>query len=396
MPQRRQRAMPHRSKPPAARRPADPLPEQSAQPGRSAPEPTRPAPQQPRPAAEQDKSDAAPAGEAEPDPVDPEPVAGTARRWRRALLIIGLALLLLAAGGALYGRSVVQRVDRVDAFGALPEAHRPSRGAPQALNLLILGSDARNPDSPDARADTIMLLHLPARRDQAQLISIPRDTWVTVPRTPDGQRGGRKAKINAAYEWGGAPLMVRTVEEFTGVRIDHVVILEFAGFERIVDAIGGIEIDIETTFTSIHPPHRVFHQGRQRLDGAAALDYARQRKQFPDGDFARIRHQQQLLVAILDQAARGGLLTNPVRLNNLLRATADAVTTDHTLPIIDLAWQLRGLRGSQITRLTSPSARIGQEGKQSVVYPDTAKARGLYQAVRDDDVPRWLAENPPR
>ncbi|MEV1287512.1 LCP family protein [Micromonospora sp. NPDC049679] len=321
------------------------------------------------------------------------------RRFRITALIVGLVLLLvvggLGLGGRLYARSVGQEIERVDAFSHVPEAERPTRAASKALNLLILGSDSRDPDTKGSRTDTIMVLHLPAARDRAQLISIPRDTWVTVPKSADGRTGGANAKINTAYAWGGTSLMVRTVESFTAVRIDHVLLIDFAGFQRIVDAVGGVEIDVDRGFTSIHPPHRTFTAGRQRLNGAAALDYSRQRKQFSDGDFARIRHQQQVIAAIMDQAAAKGFLANPVRLNSFLRATADAITADKTLSVFDLAWEMRGVRSSDLSRLTSPSSGTGTEGDESVVYTDTGQARRLYQAVKDDAMEKWLADNPP-
>ena len=94
------------------------------------------------------------------------------------------------------------------------------------------------------------------------------------------------AKINAAYAWGGTPLMVQTVETFTGVHLDHVLLIDFAGFAQVVNALGGVDLKIEKTITSIHPPHRTFRKGTQHLSGAEALDYVRQRYQFADGDFS--------------------------------------------------------------------------------------------------------------
>ncbi|MFD0742477.1 LCP family protein [Phytohabitans flavus] len=218
------------------------------------------------------------------------------------------------------------------------------------------------------------------------MISIPRDLWVSVPKSKDGRHGGRDAKINAAFAWGGIPLMVQTVEKYTGVRIDHVAIIDFGGFQEIVDALGGVEIDVEQSFTSIHKPHRKFTKGPQTLDGAAALDYARERYAFRDGDFARMRHQQQLIKAVLDKAASGGLLTNPGRLNSFLRATADAVSVDETMSIFDTAADLRHLRSGNLTFLTSPNKGSGQVGSESVVLEDPQKAKALFEAVRRDAV----------
>jgi len=331
-------------------------------------------------------------------PPDASPPVKKSRRGRRARTIVLITLLVLAllAGGGLiagglYYRSVEGSIDRVDAFNDVPEASRPEKVADDAKNILILGSDSRDPEnSTGGRSDTIILAHLPKGRGSAQLISIPRDLWVNVPKSKDGQHGGRDAKINAAFAWGGIPLTVQTVEKYTGVRIDHVSIIDFAGFQEIVDALGGVEIDVEQSFTSIHKPHRKFAKGPQTLDGAAALDYARERYAFRDGDFARMRHQQQLIKAVLDKAASGGLLTNPGRLNSFLRATADAVSVDKTMSIFDTATELRHLRSGNLTFLTSPNKGPGQKGSESVVLDDPQKAKALYDAVRRDSVQEVL------
>jgi LCP family protein required for cell wall assembly len=323
---------------------------------------------------------------------EPQPPAPTKKR--RALRFVLIALLagaLLGGGGAIAGgfylRSVEKGIVRVDAFAEVPTEGRPEKVVQKARNILLLGSDSRDPDNTGgSRSDTIIVAHLPADRSSAQLISIPRDTWVHVPASKNGKNGNRDAKINASYAWGGIPLVVQTVEKFTGVRIDNVAIIDFAGFQEIVDALGGIDLYIEQDITSIHEPFRKFSQGEQHLDGAAALDYARQRKQFADGDFARIRHQQQVIKAILDKAATGGTLANPAKLNSFLRATADAVSVDKTMSIFDTATEMRDLRSGNLTFLTNPSKGTGKVGGESVVFPDKAKAKALYDAVREDAV----------
>jgi LCP family protein required for cell wall assembly len=318
------------------------------------------------------------------------------RRVRRILLITLLAFVLLIGGGfvagGLYLRSVEGSIERVDAFNDVPEESRPEKVADDAKNILILGSDTRDPENTSgSRSDTIILAHMPKGRESAQLISIPRDTWVFVPKSKNGQYGGREAKINAAFAWGGIPLMVQTVEKYTGVRIDNVAIIDFAGFEQIIDALGGVDIDVEESFTSIHKPHRKFTKGMQELNGAAALDYARERFAFSDGDFARIRHQQQLIKAVLDKAASGGLLTNPGRLNSFLQATADAVAVDKTFSIFDSATEMRHLRSGNLTFITNPTTGTGQKGSESVVLDDPQGVKAIYDAVRRDSVPDILS-----
>ncbi|MEV1288035.1 LCP family protein [Micromonospora sp. NPDC049679] len=300
---------------------------------------------------------------------------------------------LLAAG--LYVRSLESGIERVDAFDEVPEESRPVKVAQDAKNILILGSDSRDPENKSgSRTDTIILAHLPKDRSSAQLISIPRDTWVHVPTAKNGQ-GGRNAKINAAFAWGGIPLMVQAVEKFTGVRVDHVAIVDFGGFKEIVDALGGVEINVDESFTSTHSLNangrREFVKGKQVMDGAAALDYARERYAFADGDFARIRHQQQVIKAILDKAASGGLLSSPTKLNAFVKATADAVSVDETLSIVDMAGEMRHLRSGNLTFVTSPTKGTGMVGTESVVFANTEKAKAFYDAVRRDGVPEILS-----
>lgn len=344
-------------------------------------------------------------------PVDLEPAADAPiqqaaapqrRRRLRNLLILLTIFAVLAGGGALavtlYARDLNQDIARIEAFDQVPEQARPvkEKAAGDAMNFLILGSDTRDPETTGgSRSDTIIVLHLPADRSGAQLVSIPRDTWVHVPRSADGRHGNTSAKINAAFAWGGTPLMVQTVEDYTKVRIDHVMMVDFAGFKEIVDALGGVEIDVEQAFTSTHSLSpggvRAFETGPQTMDGATALDYARERYAFKDGDFARIRHQQQVIKAILSKASSGGVLTSPGRLNSFLRATADSVSVDETLNIFGMADDVRDLRGENLSFYTSPSAGTGTRGDQSVVLPDRAKAKVLFDAIRRDDVAKIAA-----
>ncbi len=340
-----------------------------------------------------------PTGILEPDaiPAD-EPAAPPRSRRRRALRIIlysTLVVAVLAAGAGLalglYVHSIESKIPRINAFAEVPEASRPEKVVSGAENLLILGSDTRDPENTaGSRSDTIILAHITKDGGAAQLVSIPRDTWVHIPKSSNGKYGNQNAKINAAFAWGGVPLVVQTVEGFTGVRIDHVVIVDFSGFKEIIDALDGVDIDVDQSFTSTHAftptGRRVFTKGMTHMDGEMALDYSRERYALPDGDFGRIRHQQQMIKAVLDKAASGGMLTDPGQLNAFLTATAEAVTVDRTLSIFDTALQLRHLRSGNLTFFTSPSKGTGTIGGQSVVYPDLAKAKALFDAIRDDTV----------
>jgi len=327
---------------------------------------------------------------------------GPKPRWDRIALVIVLAVALCGGfGGAglwIYGKVVEGGLGRTDPFSALTRG-RPPETVNGAQNILLVGTDMADPDSPaddpgQHRTDTIILMHIPSSQDHAYLVSLPRDLWVSVPqKATDPDCGSRRAKINSAFAWGELPLLVRTVECFSSVRINHVVQIDFGGFKQVVDALGGLDMPIERDITSIHPPYRQFKQGTMHLNGAEALDYTRQRKQFPDGDFARMRHQQQLLKIMLDKAASTETLTNPVKFNNFVQAVTKAVKVDRDFKLLDMAIQFRGLRSEDLTFLTSPYSGTDEVGGQSVVLSDRAKAIELYNAIAADRMAEWASAN---
>jgi LCP family protein required for cell wall assembly len=311
---------------------------------------------------------------------------------------VALAVLLLIAGigvvsSYLWVKDVDNDLKRTDPFAQL--TGRPQKLADGTVNILLVGSDSRAEDpSIGERSDTLVIMHIPASHDRAYLTSIPRDTWVHVPLSADGQNGDTMAKINAAYAWGGLPLTVQTVEEFTGVRMDHVVVIDFAGFVQVVDALGGVDMNIEQTITSIHPPNRVFHEGPNTLNGEEALDYVRQRYQFPDGDFARMRHQQEFLKAVLDKAVSKGTVTNLNAFKDFVASVANAITVDKDFSLIDLGWQFHSLRSENMTFMISPNLGSDTIDGQSVVVSDRDTASGLYDAMAHDTLADWLAQHP--
>ncbi|GAA1786251.1 LCP family protein [Luedemannella flava] len=324
-------------------------------------------------------------------------------RWGRIALVGTLALVLLIGvfglGVYLYANSFNSKLDRTDPFSAIT-GDRPPKIVDGAFNILLLGSDSRDPDAPIDKAgkwrtDTIVLMHVSADHQKAYLVSFPRDLYVHVPQSADGQYGNTMAKLNAAYAWGGLPLMVQTVEGYTGVRIDHVAIIDFAGFKDVVDALGGVDLKVEKTIKSVHKPYRTFKKGTNHMNGTQALDWIRQRYQFPDGDFARIRHQQEFLKAIMDKAVSTGTLANPVKLNNFLNAVVKAVKVDKEFDLVSMALQFRNMNSSNLVFLTSPHLNPQNINGESVVPGDKEKALGLYDAMAKDKVGEWVAANPP-
>src|SRR6266508_4116062 len=307
----------------------------------------------------------------------PAPYRGRPRpRWGRIALVFGLALLLLAGvaagGAALYYHQLNSNVDKVDPFSQLTGG-RPPKTVPGALNILMLGSDSRDPDSKaqpgEWRTDTMILMHIPKSHDRAYLISIPRDLYVFIPRSQaDPSLGNTRAKINAAFAWGGLPLAVQTMEEFTGVRMDHVVLIDFGGFKQVTDALGGVDLNIEQDVTSIHPPFRHFNKGLNHVNGDEAL---------------------------MKKATDTGTLTNLPRLKAFLDAVSKAIVVDKDFSLADMALQFRNIKGENMTFMVSPHNGSQIVNGEDVVVSDKAKASSLYDAVSKDTVETWIAEHAP-
>ncbi|MEV6487888.1 LCP family protein [Actinoplanes sp. NPDC051633] len=349
-----------------------------------------------------------PSGPGGPPPRDPgrgpgQPYRGKRKpRWGRIALVVGAVLVVggLIAGISLYGYAsgLDKDLKRTNAFEDITKG-RPVKEVDGALNILMVGSDSRDPDTDDGkasewRADTLILMHIPADHKSAQLISIPRDLWVSIPSANDAPcDSGSRNKINAAFAFGGLPRAVRTVECMTDVHIDHVMAIDFGGFKEVTDALGGVDLKVDYSIKSIHKPYRKFTKGTMHMDGAQALDWIRQRKQFPRGDFDRMRHQQEFLKALMDKAASTGTLTNPAKLNNFLKAVTAAVTVDNDFSLTDMAVQFRNLRGENLTFITSPNNGSQTIGGQSVVVSDRENALALYKAVSADKLGEWMAAN---
>ncbi|MFI0371329.1 LCP family protein [Actinomadura sp. 1N219] len=228
-----------------------------------------------------------------------------------------------------------------------------------------------------------MLVHLSGRGDRVSVIAIPRDGWVPVP-------GHGTTKINAAFAHGGPALLIRTVEQLTGVRVDHYAALDFGGFVQMTDALGGVDVTI--TKKTHDPKHdRTWQAGRQHLDGVEALDFVRQRWNLPDGDLDRIKRQQAFLHALAEKALD---TRNPIKIDRFIRAATRSVTVDDSVT----SGTLRGLahrllRTSLREYLTTPVAGTDQREGQSIVLLDDGRARTLFTAVRDDRVGEYVTRS---
>lgn len=331
---------------------------------------------------------------------------------------IGLVASIAAAGGGFAvwstANSTNDDLDRAFDLDAIPEEDRPER-TNQALNLLVIGSDHREGnDESDARSDTTILMHVNEDGNAAYGISIPRDLYVYIPEDPEAEVSDTLDKFNAAYAWGGVNLTVRTIENLTGVRIDHIIEIDFNGLVAVVDALGGVTLDVEPAdadgyitdepgIESIHGEHRFFPAGPNTLFGEEALDYVRQRYQYNEGDFARMRHQQELIKAIMDSALSAGVLTDEDKLTSFISSTSDAVKVDTEFNAVSTAINLMDMRSDDLVFMTTPHLGTGEQGGQSVVvYADdpqdpaasNPEAVSLWEAVRDDLVEEWIAANP--
>ncbi|MFB9194785.1 LCP family protein [Actinomadura verrucosospora] len=313
------------------------------------------------------------------------------RRWPRVLIAVGVfvALVVAGLGGLAWQRqsSYNGNIDRLK--GVMPDdsPNRPGANVEGTENWLLVGSDSRADATTgegnqvwkpgQQRTDTIMLLHLPADRKKAYIVSFPRDSWVEIP-------GYGPQKINAAFSFGGPKLLIETMENLTGIRIDHYGAIDFEGFKSMTDALGGVTVNIKQ---GVYDPARKkrWEAGRQKLNGEDALLFVRQRYNLPNGDFDRIKRQQAFLGALAKQAADRGTLTNPLKLDRFLSALTKSISVDEGVSAGDLrslALSMRSVRASDVMFMTLPHKGTGMRKRQSVVFLDGAKAKALFEAVK--------------
>ena len=331
---------------------------------------------------------------------------GPARRRpvrRRILRVLaaGTALLVLAGAGAAW--AVYRKLDdniETDANTAEVlgdyEDQRPLDTAGEAENILLIGTDDRSganakygAESDTQRSDTTILLHLSADRSSATAVSIPRDLMTEIPacRRPDGSETSPQfAQFNWAFQFGGAACTIRTVENLTGIRIDHHLIVDFTGFKRMVDAVGGVEICLPEPVRD-RDAKLDLPAGRQTVRGEDALAYVRARHSFGDGsDTGRIARQQRFLASLVKKVKDSGVLLNPVRLYPLLDAATSSLTADEGLDsldeLYDLARTLQDVPANGIGFLTVPRRPYAYNpNRDELVQP---AADELFAALRND------------
>jgi LCP family protein required for cell wall assembly len=316
-----------------------------------------------------------------------------------SIAIVGISAISWAGLGR-----ITAAIPRVDAFAGLE--NRPKKES-SAVNYLIVGSDTREGLSREEikrlkvggtdvaagkRSDTMLLIHISKKRDKAAIISIPRDSYALIPEHNNSQSKvipAAYSKINSAYNWGGAPLLIETLEGMSDLRIDHYVELNFVGFVRMVDALGGVEI---CTKKDINDPksHLTLPAGTHVLDGVDSLKFVRTRVFDGLGDLGRMKRQQEFASAMLRKATSAGVLLNPVKMVDFINSALDSVVTDEGLSqgdLLTLGKQLRNLSASNVRTLTIPLKyyNYNKNGVSAAVLWDPVLAPELFERIKNDE-----------
>lgn len=326
-------------------------------------------------------------GNRPPSPPPPaQPRNGGRRRhrgWRlvRSLLVAWLIWLLIVPAIALFRSSTVD---------ATPEGQRPDQQPGTAT--LMIGTDQRDNLSPaeqkklgtgtetGARTDTMLILYTPPH-GRTVLISLPRDSYVPIP-------GHGRNKLNAAYAIGGPKLLMQTVEQVTGLRMDGYIEMGFAGFVDMVDAVGGVQVCLDKPMVD-KDSHTNLPAGCQELDGIQALGYVRMRKADPMGDLGRVKRQQQITAAVAKKVMSPWTFINPVRYWRVNMAVAKSFTRSTDTSLLTTAKIVTGLHratGSNGIRMTVPiaDANLSTPAGSAVLW-DRSKSLALFEALAKGD-----------
>ncbi|MEV3990218.1 LCP family protein [Streptomyces sp. NPDC049837] len=316
--------------------------------------------------------------------------------WRRRIKIGSIVVLVAVLGttiGTYFWADGKMRRE-VDLAKVID---RPKEG--DCTTYLIVGSDSREGMTAEEkkklhtgsaegkRTDSMMILA--ACGSGNTMISLPRDSDVEIPKFVGSDSGktfpaqGRRVKLNAAYAEDGPELLVRTVEHNTGLRIDHYAEIGFAGFANIVDALGGVEMNIEKGFKD-KKSGADFQAGKQTLNGEQALAFVRTRYAFAESDLARTKNQQKFLSALASQAATPGTILNPFKLYPTMGAGLDTLIVDKDMSLFDLGemfFAMKGISGGDGTSMNMP---INGTRGGNLVW-DKAKVQQLVQQIQNDE-----------
>lgn len=326
-------------------------------------------------------------------------------RWVAALT--SLVVLLGTVAGYVAYRHYDSNIARIRDFVIKGHTQPPPSG--NAQNILLVGSDTREGYTPEqlkaagtefdagARSDTVILAHIPGDGSRATLVSFPRDSYVQIPEwtAPDGKvYAARMRKLNYAFSEGVLPggnpgLLVATVENLSGLRIDHYVQIDFLGFQKMVDALGGIDVclrkDAKDKFSGINLTAGVHHN----INGKVALAFVRQRHGLANADFDRIKRQQYFIGAVMRKVTSAGTLLNPLKLSAFLERGTASVAADEGLSFSELrtlALRLRNLDAQHVAFVTLPftDAYADKGVAGSVVLLDEPRMNALFASLRGD------------
>ncbi|WP_405923998.1 LCP family protein [Streptomyces sp. NBC_00035] len=328
----------------------------------------------------------------------------TRSKRRKGLLITawvaaGIVVLGGTGAGYLYFKlnGNIKSVDINQALGT----DRPTKVDNGSENILVLGSDTRSgsneklgggTDDGSARSDTAMVVHVYEGHKSASVVSIPRDTLVERPSCTDANGvthdAASEVMFNSAYSTGGAACAVKTVESMSGIRMDHYIEVDFTGFQKLIDDLGGVKI---TTTQDINDPdsHLNLTAGTHTLDGEQALGLVRTRHGVGDGsDLGRIQLQQAFIKALMNQVKSIGLLTSPTKLLELADTATNAITTDSDLKsvndLVSFAGGLKGISSSKMTMVTMPVQYDSANANRVLI--DEAKDKLVWDALKNDQV----------
>ena len=337
--------------------------------------------------------------EDEPRAEEPRHKDNPSRR-RRIIkrVVIGVSVLVLVLSSALVvvykkleGNINVMQID----LGKDRPKKVDVAGPQEPLNVLVLGSDNRDGtniggDTPGL-SDTTILLHLSADRSRAYGVSIPRDAMVDRPecRTKNGKSAvpGGLTQFNAAYAVGGPACTIKTVEKITNVKIDHFVVINFAGFKDMVNAINGVTVCLPEEVND-DIGHISLPKGTYKVNGNQALDYVRVRHDIgaPNGDIGRMKRQQSFIAAMIAKVVSKGTLANPVRLYKFLDAATGSLTTDEGFAnlkeLASLGSSLKNIGLDNVQFITVPNEPYAPDPNRLQLAPEAAD---VWRKIRFDN-----------
>ena len=261
------------------------------------------------------------------------------------------------------------------------------QAAAGALNFVVMGYDSRDPSV--ARSGSLMILHLNAERDQAYFISFPRDTWVAIP-------GHGNNKINAAYGIGGSKLTVATLENLTDTQMDHAAMVDFQGFAKLTDEVGGVTVYNRTAFTTTTARRFHYPKGNIILSGERAIYFVGERRALPRGDFDRATNERNVVRAIIAKTLSTKIITDPKRLIGVVSGAAEHLTVDKGLTDAKIRSTVLSLRltNKDVHLIKAPVSGTAIRRDDRVDMVDKAKLEELRNALRHDTVHEYLAKYP--